>query len=343
MKPIRQHVALGATDNEIYLFVDLNGTRDLLASEKQNFEHPFIKFANASNLPEFLAALDEIYDEYVHMPFFRDLMEGYRPSSVGPERAAEVAKLFEGHPSRTTIQKTSEALEVWYFDNMEPSEECLLNAESNNDMILYTCMPLKDLIEAKDDLRRTANLLAWLLGKTTFDMAHGLIPGDKSAEFKILPSAEGEYLAEYYNALQQNSGNTFVNMNLHSVTNILHLYREKDIEDTVRSYVQAAFSLLMSDETSKMSYDLRPFTSSNTILSCIWSFFAFGLNESKGMKAIGVCKYCGRFFQQTRLTKQYCGDSCRVSYMKKFAGQPKPEIQETKLMQLRQRRAALKN
>ncbi|ERI04025.1 hypothetical protein HMPREF9069_01790 [Atopobium sp. oral taxon 810 str. F0209] len=118
----------------------------------------------------------------------------------------------------------------------------------------------------------------------------------------------------------------------------MHLYRPRDIEDTVRGYVAAAFSLLLSDETRKvLETTLEPYTSNNTILSAAWSFFATGLDKEEGSEAIGVCKYCGKFFQQLRSTKQFCSDSCRVMYQRKHADEPDTPLPVTKTVELRRR------
>lgn len=338
MATIHQNVALGQVDDKLMLFTDLNGTRGLLKNERESDEHPFVKFANARNLPEFLTSVDEIYDMYGHTDFISDLMGWYRPKSVSPDRAEEVAVLFEESPTRTTVEKTREALEVWYFDNLRPSDDAQGNADMNDGRIMYLCTPLRDLIEARDDLRRAAKLMAWLIGKCTFQMAHGLTPGDKDARFKTIDMEKDTYLANYYERLRKNSGNAFVDMNLHSTSYLLHLYDEKSIESTVRSYVEAAFSLLLSDETKKMSYDLSPYTSVNTILSAAWSFFAEGLDKEEGPDSIAVCKHCGRFFQQQRSTKQFCSDSCRVMYMRRHSGEEESETRETETARWRRER-----
>lgn len=329
MQEIIQHTALGAAGDDLFLFTGLVGSRTPLKNERKSDEHPYIKFANARNLPEFMTAVDEIYAEAGLMDFICNLCGGSRPSSIDPSEAEEVAKLFEEKPTRTTIEKTREALQAWHFDRMEPSED--VKANLSTDMgILYLCTPLKDLIEAKEDLRRTAMLMAWLVGKCSFEMAHGLTPGDKNAQLKTIGMEKDTYLAEYYEGLRKNTGNVFVDFNLHSVTNNLHLYREEDIENTVRSYVQAAFSLLLSDETMKMSPYLKPYKSNNTILSAIWSFFAAGLDKEEGSGSIAVCKHCGRFYQQQRSTKQFCSDSCRVMHLREHAGESKAEKRETR-------------
>ena len=338
MVEIHQNIALGTVDDELMLFTDLTGMRSLLKNERESGEHPFIKFANAHNLPEFLTAVDEIYDMYGHTDFISDLMGWYRPKSVSPDRAEEIAAMFEEQPTRTTIEKTREALEVWYFDSLRPSDVAQTNADLNDGRIMYLCTPLRDLIEAKDDLRRTAKLMAWLVGKCTFETAHGLTPGDKNARFKTIDMEKDTYLASYYERLRNNTGNTFVDINLHSASYLLHLYDEKSIESTVRSYVEAAFSLLLSDETKKMSYYLSPFTCENTILSAAWSFFAEGLDKEDGPDSITVCKHCGRFFQQQRSTKQFCSDSCRVMYMRKHSGDQEPEMRETEIARQRRER-----
>ena len=338
MVEIHQNVALGAVDDELMLFTDLTGMRGFLKNERESAEHPFVKFVNARNLPEFLTAMDELVDMYGHTDFISDLMGWYRPKPVGPERAEVVAAMFEEQPTRTTVEKTREALEVWYFDSLRPSADAQGNADLNDGRIMYLCTPLRDLIEAKDDLRRTAKLMAWLVGKCTFEMAHGLTPGDKDARFKTIDMEKDTYLASYYERLRKNSGNTFVDMNLHSTSYLLHLYDEKSIESTVRSYVEAAFSLLLSDETKKMSFDLTPYTSVNTVLSAAWSFFAEGLDKEEGPDSITVCKHCGRFFQQQRSTKQFCSDSCRVMYMRKHSGEQGPEMRETETARWRRER-----
>lgn len=337
MSNIFQHAALGDVDGEIYLFFDLMGNRNLLNNEKRGTEHAFIKFANAHNLPELMTALDEIYDKYGHAEFIRDLCGPHRPNSVSPDRAKEVALYFEKNPTRTTIKKTQEALATWNFDKMQPSEDAQMNAALNNGHILYFCMPFKDLIEAKEDLRRSSMLMAWLIGKCDFEMAHGLKAGDRETRFKSINDEGNTYLGDYYKRLRENTSNGFVDLNLNADISQLHLYNPKSIEGTVKCYVEAAFSLLLSDETKKMSPYLKPYSSNNTILSAIWSYFATGLDKDMGSNAISVCKHCGRFFQQERATKKFCSNSCRVSFSKNRSDFSEAKRPETQTFCLRQK------
>lgn len=317
MQEIAQHTSLASVGDEVFLFVNMSGSRHLMHNEKQSNEHPFIKFVNASDLSEFMIALDEIYETYEYFEFISDLSGTKRPSPIGLCTAASIAKLFDSNPTRTTIQRTREAIEVWRFENMRPSDDIRLDTGFNSEAFLYTCMPLKDLIEARNDLKRTSKLMAWLLGKCSFEMTHDLKPGDKTAVFKTLDMEnEDTLLGGYYARLRKNTGNALVDLQLTSSIRYLHLYKEKDIERTARSYVEAAFSLLLSDETKKLSRDLKPYSSNNTILSAIWSFFATGLACEGGAESIAICKHCGRYFQPKRITKQFCSDSCRVLYMR---------------------------
>lgn len=343
MEAIHQNVALGRADDQLMLFADMDGSRSPLKNERRSDEHPFIKFVNSKNLPELLTAVDEIYDAQGRMDFIDDLTGLIRPESVGTDRAEEVAAMFEKNPTRTTIEKTREALGVWSFDNLRLSDAARINANLNDGKILYICTPLKDLIEAKEDLRRTSSLMAWLVGKCTFEMACDLTSDSKDDGFKTIDMKHDSHLAAYYKRLCNNPSNIFVALGLQSAVNPIHLHDESSIENTIRSYVRAAFSLLLSDEARKMSYNLIPYTSTSTILSEAWSFFATGLDKESGSGSITMCRHCGKFFQQQRSTKQFCSDSCRVMHLKKRPEQPEGKMRTTKTARRRKELKERKN
>ena len=315
MNKIVTRTALGEMGGDIFVFSDLIGERSPLKNERHDESHPFIQFANSQNLPELMSSLDELFALYGSLDLISDLGGAARPNSIGPEQAGRICGLFQQNPTRTTLERTRDAINAWSFDKSRPSESAQMNMDCGSPQ-LFICTPLEDIIRAKDDLRRVSLVMAWLLDKTSFAVAHGQEPGDKTRTIPFLDLQSDTLLSSYYKRLSQNSGNEFVSLGLHCEVGQMHLYKPDAIESAAAQYVRSAFNLLLSAETKKMSYYLEPYTSNNSILSAAWSFFADGLNK-EGPGSIAICKKCGRFYTQQRQTKRYCSDSCRV-----MAGRP---------------------
>lgn len=188
-------------------------------------------------------------------------------------------------------------------------------------MPLYFPLPLTDLVQAQQDLRRHSLLLAWLEDKATFEQAHGLTAGDKAARVHTLdltgstekdnPSA----LPRYYAELAGRVDNEQDAFNVRCIATVpqLHLYGDTEqVRKEAASYVSSAFSLLLSDEKNGMGSDLVPAVRPATILCAAWSYMARGLTNQGAPDSIGVCSHCGKFFLRRRTTKQYCSSSCRT-------------------------------
>lgn len=212
-------------------------------------------------------------------------------------------------PTKTTLEKTREALEVWSISKAKPKYQPTIDGKTQG--MLYQFTPLEDIIAAQLDLRRTSLLMAWLIGKTDFDTAmSSLESGDDCDE-------KPAYLKDYYEKLKNNSGNILYSFNMEAGLKMLHQLPEESIESFARSYVSSAFTILMSNERNvcdEGTLFIRKYF--NTAISGAWAFFATGLNKEEGASAIIVCKHCSNFFEQKRSTKQFCSDSCRVMYLR---------------------------
>ena len=314
MSTLRVNTALGIQDDEIYVFTDRLGSRSLLKNERTDEENCFIHFINAQNLLELMTSLDELVEHFGRLNFIDDLAGFEKPNPVGSELAGRIARMFDENPTRTTLLLTKQAIEIWSIDRVSPNEQ-MSEWMKNGDPQMFVCTPLRDIIKAMFNLRRVCLMLAWLKDKTTFEMAHGQESGNKEGQVELLNLEDETLLSGYYQKLSKNSGNEFTTMDVPSAVHKMHLYSSEEIRATVAQYTRGAFSLLMSDETRKMSFQLEPYTSNNTILSAIWSYFATGLCSNKP-GSISVCAHCGKFFTTKRQTKRYCSDSCRVLHQR---------------------------
>ncbi len=328
------NMAVGCVAGMPVLLTEYTVDRPLLVNERRGGENAFIRFANARCLPDLLAAVDEMLSESGPADIIGDLMSlDSAPEPLDPSRAEEVCAFFgAGRPTRTTVERTREAIEAWSLARARPVYQATENGRPCGMLNLFT--PLEDLVKASEDLRRTSLLMAYLVGKTDFGTAHGMPEGDRSARMRTMAAEEPRFLHGYYESLGSNTGNAFAHIHTFNAVSQLHLYREESVESTIRSYVEAAFTLLMSDERKVMGSDLRTHWTHNTVLSAAWSYFADGLNREGGAGSIGVCRRCGRFFEQQRSTRVYCGDSCRVLALREGGGD-QPERRETEVMRIR--------
>lgn len=337
MEPIMTHVALGDLGDLIGVFSEFYGERAPLKNERMSEESPFIKYVNSRTLPELMIALDDLYEEFGMTDFISDLFPGnHRPVGTSGGLAEKVCGWFgDDKPTRTTLEKTREALAVWSIDRAKPKYAPTINGKPGSMLYLFT--PLEDIIKAREDLRRASLLMAWLLGKTDFQTAHGLPAGDKKARLRLFDAEEPVFLHDYYEKLKNNTGNTFLGFNTHMAIDQMHLYAPESIESAVHSYVVSTFGLLMSDQRKMMNEgDLTTYNYSHTILSAAWSYFSDGLSKDEGAGSISVCKHCHRFFEQQRKTRQFCSDSCRVMYMRAHSGEePEEEPFESQVMKFR--------
>ena len=338
MEPIMTHVALGDLGDLIGVFSEFYGERAPLKNERMSEESPFIKYVNSRTLPELMIALDDLYEEFGMTDFISDLFPGnHRPVGTSGGLAEKVCGWFgDDKPTRTTLEKTREALAVWSIDRAKPKYAPTIERETwQHALPVHTA---RGHYQSKGgSLRRASLLMAWLLGKTDFQTAHGLPAGDKKARLRLFDAEEPVFLHDYYEKLKNNTGNTFLGFNTHMAIDQMHLYAPESIESAVHSYVVSTFGLLMSDQRKMMNEgDLTTYNYSHTILSAAWSYFSDGLSKDEGAGSISVCKHCHRFFEQQRKTRQFCSDSCRVMYMRAHSGEePEEEPFESQVMKFR--------
>ncbi len=321
--------ALGEMDGVIGVFNEFCAKRPRLKNEKLSEESAFIQFVNARNLQELMIAIDAISAEFGMTDFITDLATmGKRPMGTDGSMAKKVCKWFgEDNPTRTMLDKTREALDIWSIDKANPKFNP--SPDGKPASMLYQFSLLEDIIVAQDDLRQTALLMAWLLGKTDFDAARSSLTF-RSEEDRPM------YLQDYYNKLKNNSGNALYDFQMSQGIAFVESWPEEKWEEVIQPYVASAFTVLMSDERKVMNEaDLTTYRYFNTVISAAWSYFADGLSKEGGVGAISVCNHCGRFFEQKRASKQFCGDSCRVMYLRKHGQKPKDEAPETKALRNR--------
>lgn len=314
----------------------IDAYRNQLRNERYAEGDPYVAFVNARMLPDLMLAYEDVRGEDYDTNFTEDFLVT-DPEPVTYDDVPEICALFgDESPTKTTVAKTREAIDAWSIENVTDESGDPFDAPDGTEHRNYMCTPLSIMLEALDDLRRHALLLAWLVGKTDLATAHGLPAGDKQARFKTLYKAANGQLLEYYTGLGDAPANTYNFMNAKGVVAVeqMHLYGRTQegymvIERDVTSYVSAAFAIMMSDETCKLDRDMHPYTSSNTLLSAMWKRFAEGLDQEDGPGSLGVCRRCGRFFERKRNTKHYCSESCRVMATRDRAsgieGRPEPE------------------
>ena len=305
MERINTYTALGKSEGAWSVFIGIQGSREPLRNERATEEHPFVDFANARNLPELLGSLDAIYGtgRFDGVDFISDRGGTDAPCPVDAGDAEAIARLFESKPTKTTVAKTAEAIAAWSIEGAVCSER------------QWRCIPLADIVQARRDLNRTCLIMAWLLGKTDFDTAHGLTRGDKGSRVETIDLESRTDLGDYYRGLASSPGNAFDSISIRLAGRQiarLNLYDPKSIERTAAAYTRCTFNLLLSDTHRRMGELLDNATSSNTVLSAIWCFFAEGLGTEDSPNSIMVCRKCRHFFTQQRSTKQYCSNSCRI-------------------------------
>ena len=311
---IKTNVALGCVGGKIAIFNELYCERKLLTNEHQSKENPFIQFINAKNLPELMISIDALVEKMGMTDFITALFPQTKPTATDSTKAKVVCRYFESKtPTRTTLQRTIEALEAWNIGHAKQKDIVLTNDPDASPMYIFTF--LEDIVKAKEDLANISMTMAWLLEKTDFQsLSKVLTHENKKNQIRSMGEKEPETLYDYYKQLGENTGNLFdsFGLDLNPLADLIHSCNENDARSNVTGYVRCMFNLLLSDERKIINYDLSTGCFFNTILSAAWSFFADGLNETNGIDPICVCKHCHRFFQQKRSTKQYCSDSCRV-------------------------------
>ncbi len=317
MKETGTNIAIGHVAGMPAVITAYRTEREPLKNECITNENAYLKFINAQNLPDLLTAVDALLDEldctflFTDLVTTRDSIEALDASS-----AKEICAFFDiESPTRTTLNKTKEAIKAWSFLKARPKVEGITDEEFEYTAIPFT--PIEDLVKAAEDLRRTSLLLAYLLGKTDLATAHGQRAGDTKAKMRTLTNAEPKFIHEYYEQLRTNTGNIVNGFGIYSAVSRIHLCDELTAKKVISDYVQAAFTVLMSDEREVMSNDLKVCKKHGTVLSAAWAYFAKGLIRDDGPGAIAVCKHCGKFYEQQRSTRVYCSDSCRVMALRK--------------------------
>lgn len=338
-------IALAKKDERgICILYGVEAWRRSLKNEKNPGEDPYVALVNAKTLHELMLAYEQIRLDDAETPF----VSGHcvvDPQPVTYEDVRGIYALFgDERPTKTAAAKIRDAIDVWSMDNIVEGSGELLETSDGERHRLFNCTPLSIMIEALDDLRRHALLLSWLVGKTDFASAHGLPVGDRGAKFKKLGDAGEKDLASYYGQLEEAPGNYQNGINANIQIQQMHLYEPAMIERDLACYVASVFDLLMSDDTRKLDRDLRPYMSCNTLIAAAWTRFAKGVSQEDGSGALGICRRCGKFFEQQRNTKQYCSESCRVMATRDRAegilGRPDPEPTEVSKRRAEQRRHA---
>ena len=326
----------------------IDAHRRRLRNERYAEGDPFVALVNARMLPDFMLAYELVREEDEGTVFTEDFFVT-DPEPVTYEDVPEICALFgDESPTRTTVAKTCDAIDVWNIENISDESGDPFVAHDGSRRRNYMCTPLSVILEALDDLRRHALLLAWLVGKVDFATAYGLPVGDKRARFKTLYKARDAQLLGYYKELGGAPVNTYSFMNASgSSVEQMHLYgrTQEDymaIERDIALYVSAVFAIMMSGRTCKLDRDMHPYTSSNTLLSAMWVRFAEGLDQEDGMGSLGVCRRCGKFFEKKRSTRLYCSESCRVMATRDRANgiEEKPEPQPTSISDRRAKKRA---
>ena len=314
----------------------IDAHRKQLRNERSVEGDPYVALVNARMLPDFMLAYELVRGEDDDTDFTEDFFVT-DPEPVTYDDVPAICAMFgDESPTKTTVAKTREAIDVWGIANISDESGDSLEMPDGSEHRNYMCTPLSIMAEALDDLRRHALLLSWLVGKTDLASAHGLPAGDKKARFKTLYKAADDQLLSYYGKLGNAPANTYHFMTAKGAVAVeqMHLYGRTQegrmvIERDVTSYVTAAFDLMMSDETRKLDRDMHPYTSSNTLLSALWTRFAEKIDQEDGPGSLGICLRCGRFFERKRNTKLYCSESCRVMATRDRAngikGRPEPE------------------
>lgn len=330
-------IALAKQENKgICVIHYIDAHRKQLRNERLVDGDPYVALVNAQTLPDFMLAYELVRGEDSDTDFTDDFFVTDLEPVTYEDVPAICAVFGDESPTKTTVAKTREAIAAWTIENISDESGDPFDMPDGTEHRNYMCTPLSMMVEAVDDLRRHALLLAWLVGKTDLSSAHGLPVGDKRARFKTLYKAKDEQLLRYYEKLGDAPTNTYNYMNAKGAVAVeqMHLYGRTPeghmvIERDVASYVTATFDIMMSDRTRKLDRDMHPYTSSNTLLSAMWTRFAEGIDQEDGPGSLGVCRRCGRFFERKRNTRLYCSESCRVMATRNRAngieGRPDPE------------------
>lgn len=336
---MRTRTAIGDLNGKTYVFFYMNGERSTYGQEAPHDEHPYLQFVNAKTFPELMASLDRLYENEDTPPLFPFLGTLERPSLTTD--AKKIARTVDSCASRRQIERVRDCLGLWAFGDKTPDDafqadiekrvkmKSELNRYRNPSFGLYSeesednhwkpFLPLEDIVTAKNDLYLTSRLLCWLMDKTSFEAAHGLgdvdtvISRDERPALPLIDVHAKSTVGDYYSGLASREQNKMaqhllIGPDYHVAR--MNEYREGDIRDDVASYVECAFSMMLSDvhEDVVIERGKKPRWIANnaTLLSDMWSFMAEHICKEPGKDAITVCPFCGKLFQQVRKTKKYC-------------------------------------
>jgi hypothetical protein len=341
---MRTRTAVGDLGGVTYVFFNLEGERGLYPGETEHEEHPYIQFANAGTFPELMAALDRLYDKD-DVP----CLYPYLGTTSKPEKttnAKKVASVFEEAPSRRMIDRVKAAIEIWSFENSKPDAESQDEIDSvvrqiaernkyvEDDSELYSedpkdhhwkpFLPLADIARARYDLYLTSRLLAWLVDKIPFELAHSQgepvgkgVRMEDRPHLDLIDIREETTIGEYYRELakrEQNKGASYFLVGKHLPMARMNDYREINMRQDAGQYVSLAYSMLLSDTHDKMTsyYGSKPELSNYhaTLLSSMWSYMANAICKEPGAGSVTVCLHCGKLIQQERASRKFCSKSC---------------------------------
>lgn len=303
---IRRCIALASDDGEPLVFFGIDSGREICQGEDAgSAEHPFLRFANSRSFPDMMSALDDMLSQRPGDELY-PLLYGIYDPCLEVDRKLVAELFYGGSPTRTDMRNVDSALKAWRFP-----EHALPKGRGEGWKLC--CLPLRDVIEAREDLYNHCMLLAWSVGKASFRQAIGCGEDGGAVRFRALNETRHSTLGEYYASLSRNSGSEFSTVMLHygPIKNIDQC-RINEADPFLDLYVASAFDLLLSDTTERLdAATKRPHIKSNTVLAEAWLYLAERITKDPGVGAVAVCPYCGRLFEQRRSTKVFCGESCR--------------------------------
>lgn len=340
----RTRTAVGDLGGVTCVFFNLEGERSIYPGETEHVEHPYVQFANAGTFPELMAALDRLYEEDEIPDLYPYLGTNSRPERTTD--AKRVAGIFDEAPSRRSVDRVKSCLGLWAFDDSKPDADSQkdidnilkhvkvwnenaddpseLRSEDPRDNHLKPFLPLADVARARYDLYLTSRLLAWLVGKIPFELAHsqgdplghGVRMEDRS-HLDLIDIREETTIGEYYRKLakrEQNKGASYFLVGKRLPMAMMNDYAETSMRQDAGTYVSLAYSMLLSDTHEKLTshYGSKPTlgTFHATLLSSMWSYMANAICKEPGAGSVTACLHCGKLIQQERASRKFCSKSC---------------------------------
>ena len=341
---MRTRTAIGDLGGVTYVFFNLEGERSLYPGETEHEEHPYIQFANAGTFPELMASLDRLYDKDDIPVLYPYLGTNSHPEKTTDARA--VASVFDDAPSRRMVDRVKASLGLWAFEDSKPDAETQKEIDSILEQVkmwndhaddpserrsvdpkdnhLKPFLPLADIARARYDLYLTSRLLAWLVGKIPFELAHSQgesvgsgVRMEDRPHLDLIDIREETTIGEYYRDLakrEQNSGAQYFLVGKRLPMAMMNDYQEASMRQDASHYVSLAYNMLLSDTHERITcrYGSNPVlgTYHATLLSSMWSYMANAICKEPGAGSVTVCLHCGKLIQQERASRKFCSKSC---------------------------------